>query len=263
VLEEGFSAMDLDAVAAVGVALVPTGRGSMIIDRARIAAMELWARQLGPLNYFDGFFPAGGAPSAGVGAHRVALTSLFERDQAPSWQYAELFDDGAGFACRRLTDARTGNGPGQAGTLILNEVLLWELGRCLHTLGRHAVENCGAWGDALAEVRVIGPGMRLAYLHQFGGGYGQIEPIAGGRELEEATSRHTIVVEGASSVGQDLSAATRLLATDIFHAFGSPEVRQIAPDGTLRARYLPATPEFRAWAEARGIAVSEEPIAGE
>jgi len=66
-----------------------------------------------------------------------------------------------------------------------------------------------------------------------------------------------------ATVGSALSAATRLVATDLFHAFGSPEVRQIAGDGALRARYLGGDGELRAWAEQHGIAVSDETVAGE
>jgi len=177
VREEGLGAMDLSGDAFVAVAMVPTGRGSMAIDLARVRTIEEWARELGPPNYFEGFFPRDVPPAAGVGAHRVILTSIFERDHRPSWQYAELYDDGTGFACRRLTDPRTGPKGERPGSWVLNEALVWDLGRCLHLLGRHAAENCGAWGDALLDARVVGQNMRLAHLHRMGG-FGHAEEIA-------------------------------------------------------------------------------------
>jgi hypothetical protein len=108
----------------------------------------------------------------------------------------------------------------------------------------------------------MGTGMRLAYL-MWMGGFGHPEEIAGGRELNEANSRHTLGVEALATVGPALATATRLVATDLFHAFGSPEVRQITPDGALRSGYLGGDAELRPWAEQRGIEVSDEAVPGE
>jgi hypothetical protein len=71
------------------------------------------------------------------------------------------------------------------------------------------------------------------------------------------------VVEALATVGPALATATRLVATDLFHAFGSPEVRQITPDGALRSGYLGGDAELRPWAEQRGIEVSDETVPGE
>lgn len=262
ILTGGLEVMNLDGDAFVALAIVPTEPGSLTIDLAQVASIQHWASSLGPPNFFDGFFPAGVSPTAGVGAHRMTLTSLFERQQ-PNWQYAELFDDGAGFACQRLMDPRAGSADREhSDAYVLNEALLWGIGRCLHLVGQHAVQHCGAWGDAVVEARVVGNRMQLAYMHRIGG-FGSPEPIAGGRERNEAVSRHTIVLEAAATVGQALSAAVRLVATDLFQTFGSPEVRQIAPDGALRARYLSADRELQAWAEEHGIDVSNEAVPGE
>jgi hypothetical protein len=253
VMEEGLGAMDLTEHAFVAVALVPTSAGSMSIDARRVAAVENWAKDLGAPNFFDGFFLA--SPAAGVRAHRVALTTIYERDQPPRSQYAELYDDGAGFACFQLTDPRD---PRHEYTEIwvLDERLLWLLGCCLHLLGRHAVQNCGGWGDALVEARVIGKDMQLAYILQMGPAAlpRAVEPT---RTINEAVSRHSVVVEAIARVGQALSAATRLVAMDLFHAFGSPEVRQITAQGALRYRSLGGNGELRRWAEDRGIDLSE------
>ncbi len=259
IIDEGCRAIDIAAGAFIAVAMVPTGLGSMAIDLARLNAVERWVRELGAPNYFDGFFDPSTSPTSGVGAHRITLTRLWDRDRQARGEYAELFDDGAGFAAAHLFDAR---GPDEhPNTWIFNESLLWTLGRCLHLLGSHAVEQCGAWGDALVEARLVGRAMRLAYVQRIGG-FSVVEEIDPGRELEEALSRHTLVVEAASTVGPDLAVATRVIATDLFHAFGSPEVRQIDSAGALRAGYLGGDGELRAWAEQNGIAVSDETVPG-
>jgi hypothetical protein len=262
ILDEGLGAMDLGGAAFVALAMVPTGLGSMTIDLARVRSIERWATDLGSPIFFTGFFPDGVSPTAGVGSHRITLTTRWERDSRPHWQYAELFDDGAGFACMRLIDPRRDAGADEhSDTLVLDTALLSVIGRCLHVLGDHAVRQCGAWGDALVEVRLVGERMQLGYSQRIG--FETYEPIADGRELDAASSQHTVVVEAAASVGQALSAAVRLIAIDIFHDFGSPEVRQIAGDGTLRTRYWGGNGELAAWAQQHGIEVSSESVAGE
>lgn len=243
VLDDGFRAMDVESGTFIGVAMVPTGLGSIPIDVAHVAAIQRWISELGGPNYFDGFFDPTVAPVAGVSAHRVTVTRNWDTGRPPSGEYAELFDDGTGFAASQLWDPRQRAGEG-SGSWIVNEELLWKLGRCLHLLGLHAVENCGAWGDAVVEARLVGDSMRLAYLHRMVG-FPHAEEISGGRELDEAVSRHTIVVEAAATIGPAFAASVRLIATDLFHAFGSKEVRQIAPT----AHYAPGI-----WAETASFA---------
>jgi hypothetical protein len=262
ILDDGLGAMDVGGAAFVALAIVPTGLGSMTIDLARVRSIEQWATDMGSPIFFSGFFLDGVSPTAGVGSHRITLTTLWERGSRPHWQYAELFDDGAGFACMRLIDPRGGaEGDERSDILVLNTALLSVIGRCLHVLGDHAVRHCGAWGDALVEARLVGERMQLGYSQRIG--FETYEPIAGSRVLDAASSRHTVVVEAAATVDQALSAAVRLIATDIFHDFGSPEVRQIAGDGTLRTRYWGGNGELAAWAQQHGIEISGETVAGE
>ena len=263
IANDGIGVMDMAGAAFVAVAIIPTGLGSMTIDLARVRDTEQWARDFGSPLFFTGFFPDGVSPTAGVGSHRITLTTLFERDRPPHWQYAELFDDGAGFASKRLTDPRSDTGgDGRSDILVMNTALLSGIGQCLHVVGDHAVRRCGAWGDALVEVRLVGERMQLAYAQRIGS-FQTYEPVAGGRVLDGASSRHTVVVEAAASIGQAISAAVRLIATDIFHDFGSAEVRQITGDGTLRTRYWGGNGELSAWAQQYGIGVSGETVAGE
>jgi hypothetical protein len=135
--------------------------------------------------------------------------------------------------------------------------------RCLSLLGRHAVDNTGAFGDVLLEARVIGANLRLAYLFRIGP-VAMPEEIDEGRTINGAVSPHTLPLRAIAGSAQDLLSATRLVATDLFNAFGSPEVRHLAPDGTLRVRYFPGRiDEVRRFAEEDGIPVSDEPAPGE
>ena len=256
VLNEGLNAMHTPAGNAfLAVGLVPTTSGSMSIDVARTGLVEQWAIELGLPNWWRGFFH--NRPRVRVGARRLMLGTTLDA-RRPDWVHVELHTDGSGFACHRLHDPR--QGPGElGGTWVLNEQLLFEMARCLGVLGRHASDHTGAWGDALVEARLIGSEMQLAYLDPMGM---FPEPIEGGHTLYgPVTSRHTLALDAIVGRDQDLLASARLVATDLFHAFGSPEIRQITADGKLRIRHLHGDhAELRSFAEERGVEVTEETV---
>jgi hypothetical protein len=101
--------------------------------------------------------------------------------------------------------------------------------------------------------------MELSYLGQFGL---SAQPIEGGHTLDgPLTSRHTLALDGIVGTDQDLLASTRLVATDLFNAFGSAEVLQLTPDGTLRIRYIHGEDaEIRRLAEEGGGEVTEDTV---
>jgi hypothetical protein len=264
ILNEGVANMDREANAFLAVAMVPTGRGSVTIDLGRVDAIQQWLRDLGAPSYFEGFFDPTSSPTADVAAHRVTVSPLWDRDRPRRTSYTELFDDGAGFACTHMPDMRDPTADHDE-TWILNEGLMWSVGRCLLLLGQHAGGNCGAWGDALVEVKLIeqtGRPMRLAWIQTRGAGAMGPAAVQGGRPLAVAESRRTVLVETIATVGPALVAATRLVATDLFHALGSAEVRQITPDGALRIRHLGGEGALREWATQRRIAVTDEFVPG-
>jgi hypothetical protein len=254
VLQEGLSAMNTSEGALLAVGLVPTTSGSMSIDLARLHAVAQWANDFGRAYWWRGFFYTN--PSARVGARRIRVAPTFDLTRA--WQYAELHTDGSGFVGVRLSDPRQHPGE-RTGNWILNETLLFEVARSLRFLGRHASDHTGASEDALVEARVIGSELQLAYLDQ----WGHASPIEGGRTLDgPLTSRHTLALDAIVGRDQELLASSRLVATDIFHAFGSPEVRQITADGELRIRHIHGDDhaEIRRLAGERGVDVTDETL---
>jgi hypothetical protein len=56
-----------------------------------VAAVGQWARvQIGPANWFEGFFDPQAPPAPpGVAAHRVTLTTIYETNEPPGWLYVE------------------------------------------------------------------------------------------------------------------------------------------------------------------------------
>jgi hypothetical protein len=74
----------------------------------------------------------------------------------------------------------------------------------------------------------------------------------------------TVVLDGIARIGSPVLAANRMIATDLSHAIGSPEVRHVTPDGRIRVGYVHGgQPQLRQWAERRGIKITEESVPGE
>lgn len=260
ILEEGRDQILVREDAWVVVALVPDIPGSTSISLEKVNEIASWAAQFGSGVFWRGFFPTTPVASAGVRRFRVAPPS--SRGDAPWWVYSELYVDGAGFAAHRLHDPRQQEDPKDS--WIVNIDLLMALARSIKLLGRHAVENTGAAGDVVLEARrVTSVPMHLAYLHHMGP-VSLPEEIDGGRLIRNASSRHTLPLGALAGGAQDLLTAARLVATDLFNAFGSPEVRHVAADGSLRPGYFGVGwQEVAGIAEEDGVLITKEAVPGE
>jgi hypothetical protein len=257
VIDEGLAQMDLrDDWAHLAVALLPSSLGSMSIGLARVRELEEWATDKGGTYAWRGFF--GHRPNGRSGIRRVRLGSRLSESR-PTSTYAELHTDGAGFACEDVGRCPPDRDP-QAGSVQIPETgLPWALARMLRLLGRHAVENAGAWGDAFVLARLSGSDMQLTY------------PIHGGMLHEPwnhqplcdpVITRNTVPLESLVGSDQDLLVATRLIANDLVNAFGSPEVKQIDEQGRIRTRYVHEAQHVTEFAQAHGVEVSDDRIQG-
>jgi Putative DNA-binding domain len=257
IVEEGLAQMELRAdYAYLTVALVPTTPGSMSMGLARIRQIEEWAVDQPGTYAWRGFY--GSRPNGRAGIRRVRLGSLVSENR-PTGNYSEVYADGAGFACEHVARASREQDEGRAVIQIGHSELLWEVGRALRFLGRHAVENTGACGDAILVAKVSGSRMQLVYpVH--GGAFA--EPWNHHPMNDPVVTRHTVPLETLVGSDQELLVGTRLVATDLFNAFGAPEVKQIDQQGRLRIRYVREQEKLRAFAEAHGVEVSEETVPG-
>jgi hypothetical protein len=260
ILDEGRDQILVREDAWVAVAVVPDIPGSTSISLERVNEIAAWAAQFGSGDYWRGFYPTKPMATAGVRRFRVAPPT--SRGEAPWWVYSELYVDGAGFAAYRLQDPRQ-NADG-TDTWIVNEHLVMALARAMKLLGRHAVENTGAAGDVVLEAKLVGSlPLRLAYLHHIGPA-SIPEEVDGGRAIGHANSRHTLPLGALVGGAQELLAASRLVATDLFNAFGSPEVRHIAADGSLRPGYFGlGWQQVARIAGEDGVSITEEAVPGE
>lgn len=235
-------------------ALVPNLSGALRINFAGRAEIEQWA-QTEHCNddRVDGFF-AGALPRAGVGVDRYTL-SLHGEHGRPEHMYAECHIDGA--AAAAVVIYQRGDG-GEDATTVFATDLLRRVVRALRLIGRHAVANAGAYGDATVELRVVGRNMALGY-HDPHGMFPQ--RYTNGLLVNDARSRHTLPLESLAGEPQALFAAAKIMLGQIFNAFGRAEIGHIADDGTLRLRYFGSDQQqLAAWAVDRGVATTEETV---
>jgi hypothetical protein len=72
------------------------------------------------------------------------------------------------------------------------------------------------------------------------------------------------VLDGLTGHDQDLLASARLVAADLYNAFGSPEVRHITADGKLRVGHFRGdTQQLQQLAGERGVVLTDEGVPGE
>lgn len=246
---EAVDELDQDGAVWVAVSAVPTGAGSLVVSEQSIADTQGWAKRFLGDDPVIGFLGRA-VPLVRPGLRRLRLLTHYVSDSRPDYQYAELHADGAGVAMHRLFTGRDKPPEGQP-VPVLNMTLLWTTASALNVAAAHAV-NVGAWGEVAVELTVFGPRRFLAW-----SSHGHfIEPIDGGRVLEgDLISQHTFVLSDLTAGMQPLLAATRLLLTDVFNAFGSPEVRPLTPDGALKGGYIGANSELREWAEHHHVAI--------
>jgi hypothetical protein len=245
------SHVDADKEPWTAVGLVPASPGAMDVDLARIKRIEEWSKRYLTNDFVEGFWPSPLVARAGL--RRIRIMTIYDADAPLNYVYAELHADGAAFAARRVPHEPEATRRPR----ILNESLVWTMASCLRLVGAHSVETVGCFGEAATEVRLIGPEMELCYsVHGFLQRAEGSVPTAG-----PLASRHTVMLEALAGRVQALLATARPFLMDLFQAFGAPEVRQIAHDGSLRIGYFMGQAEIRRWAETGGVAITERDVA--
>ena len=238
----------------LGLAVVPSTGAHMVIDSAAVAAVRDWLKQAGFMR--NGVFggPWVGVPASfGVGVRRVLLGTDGGRGFSSKYAYAELHADGCAFVGHQLfyADPQMQPSPATPSPCVSAEALSRALVVNLRFAARLSVERAGGFGDALviAMLLVQGP------LHLIGrGDYGLPQEL-GSVNADALYSRHSLPLDSLQTFSSDLLVAARLVANDLFQAFGVAETPAISPEGAIRAQAFRATSDVTEWAASHGIAV--------
>lgn len=247
------------------VCLVPDVPGTMRLDRAALDRLRGFAEK-----YNGGFgsMVFGGFDIA-TGLRRVNIRTGPDVGLSTVAQ-VELHMDGSAFAATVVWDLAAGTPQGRLPDgrgdtpWLEDEYLATQLIALMRLSVEHAVEHCGVSGNAAVRVSLDGydggDGLyrhpaRLMHRRQ----WGLAEPRSRVEVSRPAVSLHTIDVASCFGAGRELLIGCRLVLTDIYQAFGVPEVEQISEDGAVRRQYFSqrAQRDLVIWAGRHGVDVLE------
>lgn len=238
----------------VVVSLVPDAPGELLIDQAalRIAQAELLGTRPTVLP------TALSWTNVHVGRRCLLVSDSVADYTAPRSISAILCHDGAGVFAMNASDSHRGGQAPRPGLWLHDEQSVNAILTGLRFLGRHARDRAATGGNALVRVHV----------HT---GNDQVNLGNGGRAASDSLwildsswsfrpAEFAVPLDALAADGLDLVATAYLLASDLFQAFGLPEVLQLTRDGQLRDRYWSRDwiAQIREWATQAGVMMTDE-----
>jgi Schlafen, AlbA_2 len=287
ILDALLGRMDLRGEVLLAVSLVPNGFGSLAISSAGKEQIQSWAGEAFGRRRDRRMRLFPDRPVlVGVGVARYTLMDDVKEQQRHRF-YAECHSDGSVAVGIRLDGFRRDDvdfDDGRQGqlNLVSGPSLIWRTATLLNFSGQHAVLNAGAYGDATIIVRLKNAPMQLFHaqralrlpaletvdidalyedwaLYQE---YVDAAPVGLGRHiLIEPESRQTVALSSLVRTSQEVIEATRLVLTDIFHAFNCAEVPYISEEGALRVPYF-KDQQLVTWATAHSVKTTDERLSG-
>jgi hypothetical protein len=220
------NAIDHSQGAWLVLAAVPNDAGALPMSFTERTALEEWLREPAQRNDPLGSFRESAAV-VGVAGRCYTVTHVGDYASAARWEYAECHADGAVSTAYWVAAAEDGAQP----ALVAADRLVWLVLKSLRLVGL-AAQRAGVYGDIAMTAQLGQIPMRLT---------GNLRnPSLKEQRLvaRDITSRHTFPVEALARPSQDMLRCARLLLNDVANAFGSPEIKQLADDGTIRLRYF-------------------------
>ena len=217
---------------------MPAYAGVMDISARRLRAIEKWADDTCE-RLHRGLVRRGAKAIPDI--ERVSVTTRNKESDPALGYFLQLYTDGAASAAAQLFTQDLIYGPGQApsGIGIFGDDLVRTAAECLRVVVAHASLNTGVRGDALVRCSLIfgtGPAqLGYAHYHDEWEQYEPSRPIAA-RGAPVGTPRG-IDIDAVLNSPAEWMSATRLMSTDLFHAFGQPEVLQITESGAFNTNY--------------------------
>lgn len=263
---EGCAAIDTSDELWLAVALVPASPGHFEVRQRTVReTRDTWVGRWSSGALSRALLVSGFSTYAGVG-RVVVSTGTRESNGLSTYSHAELHADGSAFIARQAFGGKlTAHDDTPSPTYVDDETLITATVAVLAAVADHATVAAGAVGDAIVQLSILGigpEGCGLAHARQ----WGHPRPFSGTRVVPAVpASRHTLSLGDLASAGPSLLVAARTMLTDVFQAFGYPEVPQITENGEIRLPYVAKsnTPELTAWASRNGVATVETTVEDE
>ncbi|MBL6275342.1 ATP-binding protein [Micromonospora fiedleri] len=253
-LEADFTSRHAPTELFVLVTLVPDVPGGFTIDTATLRDFQL--SNMKPADAFG--IQVRSFLHSTVRHRRLVGIGTFEPGRPYSRGACELHENGSGAFSTNVSSEKSGNmDPG--GRLVDSQWLTLGVAAGLQLLARHARDRAAAGG--LATVRATiwpthGPVTLVSNL-----GWAN-DPI-GTESITEQPYADTVAdLDDLCTGGSGLVATTYRLTSELFQAFGAPEVAQITADGEIRLPEWNRSGHERIarWAEATGVQVLSEAL---
>ncbi|NES14605.1 MULTISPECIES: helix-turn-helix domain-containing protein [Micromonospora] len=240
------------------VTLVPDLPGSFTIDTAALNAFQLSNANQRPAAFG---IPVPSFARSTVRRRCLVGTASYEPNKPYSRGACELHENGTGVFAEAVDRRMSGDQDGRY-DLVDAPSLTVGVGAALGFLARHARDRAAAGG--LATVRATIWPVTPIYLGEqrlpvkLVSSVGDPNEELGTHVLTEPPVADAVAdIDDLCADGPGLVAATYRLASDLYQAFGAPEVPALTPDGAIRLSYWyrPQQAHIVAWAEEAGVEV--------
>lgn len=258
VREEGeeFVRRSDDPGAWLSLAVVPETRGRFDISAKAPAGTADWMKGL-VREVSPGGRPFDASLQGGVGYRRVIVGDWEEQvpSGAPSFTHCQLHVDGSGFFAQRfgfeeeadkLNEYRAPHGrpivenERRIVSIATAELLFDSVVTGLSCLARHALDRCGADGDAVVSVRLVEVGRVeatvLASARVISGALFGMRQAPGTHELQGGDVRQTVPLRALHSPSREMMIAVNFLMVDLLSLFGHAGVHQVTREGSVVPR---------------------------
>lgn len=135
----------------------------------------------------------------------------------------------------------------------------------LRRLADHAVNRAAAGGNALVRALLL-PTRDAEFGIEIGStrGFGSSESRSSIAQIDVHSAETVVSLDEIATGGPELVAAAARLIDELGQIFGIAELGQFTQDGQIRIRYWDprSRDQLRAWAETRGVTVSDNVLGG-
>lgn len=205
---------------------------------------------------------------ASVGRRRLLADGAPHGSPKAKWASGEYHWDGAGAYSLALGDmrqrARNERPEEHINQLVDDELTVLGILTGLRRLATHARDRAAAGGNALVRVHLLpSTGLRVGVEIGHSRSHGFCETRSQVALTEHIGAAETVAsLDELAVPGPALVAVAARLVDELGQVFGIPEMGQLTREGEVRIRYWGRSNKERvlAWADAHGIAVSENTL---
>lgn len=233
----------------VVVSLAPVEPGELEISAERVHRLREWAQEACKPLRIGSMEPL---PYLFLSMGRISISTRYREEDPARTLYCQLYTDGSASVAMEAGHFLNGDMDGVT--------LVQRAAECLRLAVRHAIENVGARGQAIARCHLwsLSPTLRLGrYVYESFAPYPPertLPSLAAPRGHPRAIDLDAIIRDPT-----EWMIASRLLLADIFLAFGVPEVLYITAEGMLNSEYIEQQ-RLEGWMRRAKVSSAKHPI---